>query len=1818
MKKLYILLIGLIISPSLSFSQCEILASQTEICEFQTITLLVDSPNASSVYSWDIGGDASNIISGDTAIFSMDYLNGDSLVNIILLQDGSPCNTIDIQVINAPVIDIGIPLISNISLNGDFLKSCVAEDDALLKIFNFAPLTNPVSAYEVDWGDGNFETFAPEEFSPISTIEHAFQDEGYYTILITAISNENSCNTSKSYTFYKGSNPAIGFATPGNTVGLCAPATVDFPILNYLDNPTGTEYKIYINGEEVAFYDQTNIPGTYSHTFDDSSCGLITSTGNYENAYDVQIIANNPCNSSSATIEPIEISEGPSPEILFDTTITCTEQIITFTNNTTALEVIGGSPSECVSELLASWSIESASGSTSSYNIISGSPFGSNEIQISFSEADTFFIEMLVNSPACGIFATSDTIIIEEPPQTYFEIDDLNGSAGASENPCAPFAVFLDNNSLGDSLIYLWDISTDGTFTLGDGYSETSEDIELIIEDGGLVNIALSAENTCASVSWDTSFTVAGTPEVILDPIPDDCLGLELNLNDFTSYLSNGNSINSYQWTFIDHPTGASTDSIPGILIYDQPGQYSIEIFIENACGSNTAVDTFIIQEPTALSMPPDSSICLNNEVLNLEALPEGGIWSGPGISNQSNFDPTISGPGIFTLNYAYGVGECNTNESINIEVLDIPSITLEDQAVCASLDSINLNALPAGGNWSPLSVVIFNDSTFYPAINGAGIYDFEYTYSGVNGCSNSEVSSLTVNALPSLNVSDVSFCLVPGNLSLPTTSPAGGQYFGPGLVNGNQFNATDAGGVGIYNLSYTYTDQNMCTDSVNFTVEVIEAESINAGDDNILCIDQGIYELDGFTPANGVWSGSGITNPNGSFDPSIAGAGTHILNYLIGSGSCELMDEIIIDVIDLTAVQAGPDLEVCNNEEAFQLNGASINGGTWQGPGISDSINGIFDPQEAGVGTHIISYTISELGCSSFAERTILVYPNPIADFEINSPPCINSIVNFTNTTSEAVSYSWKFGNALFSMEENPSTNYSNDGTYDIQLIATSGFGCKDTLSAPIQIVSAPDIEFTLNQGEGCDGFILEPIDQTIAFDPDYFWDFGNGQTSAQQTPDFDVIYPASLFSDTNYVVTLTVSNLCGSESLSDSILIHPYPVAEFGFMIDTVCDPYQVQFENVSYGAPLNYFWDFGNDSLSTDPYPGEQLYDVDTLPIDYPITLITENSCGSDTLTQYLTVSPIVVNSNFNTSSSTGCPPFEVNFDDYSTPGVFIEWDFGDGNVSTIENPVHTFDSTGVYLVKQYVNNGCATDSSEIEITVLEAPIVSFESAGPFCSNQAIEFTNTSLDLSGSQWYFGSVDSSNLVNPSFLFPVPGDYSVTLIGTKNDSGCKSSFSSNLSIYDFPEASFAFNGAEGCIPLSVSFDNQSQGATYYLWDFGDGNSSISSTPLHNYELAGSYNPSLTSTDTNGCSDTSVFNIVTAYPLPGSDFEMTLIDSCGLPAQVQFNEQSTDASGFEWNFNNTDFTNLNSPSYTFNQAGVQDITLISFTQFNCKDTISKTIELFEQPFSDFELEPISDCQPVSFQPVSTAFNADSYLWMIGDSIYNEGGLNPTITIQEAGNYDISLITGNMDRCFDTLTLESQVEVLLQPFANFTWEENPDGQPAQSIQFISLSEHADQHNWDLGDGTLTTEINPIHRYFEGQPVDIRLNVVNNNGCEHDTLINIVPPLFGSLYVPNAFTPDYGNQEATLFLPKGIGLSEYRLQIFSTYGQLLWETSLLYDGSPAEGWNGTYNGQDLPQDTYVWKVYAVFQDGREWVGTETKNGKVLKMGTVLLLR
>ena len=90
------------------------------------------------------------------------------------------------------------------------------------------------------------------------------------------------------------------------------------------------------------------------------------------------------------------------------------------------------------------------------------------------------------------------------------------------------------------------------------------------------------------------------------------------------------------------------------------------------------------------------------------------------------------------------------------------------------------------------------------------------------------------------------------------------------------------------------------------------------------------------------------------------------------------------------------------------------------------------------------------------------------------------------------------------------------------------------------------------------------------------------------------------------------------------------------------------------------------------------------------------------------------------------------------------------------------------------------------------------------------------------------------------------------------------------------------------------------------------------------------------------------------------------------------------------------------------------------------------------------------------------------------------------------------------------------------------------------------------------------------------------------------------------------------EASIFKPKGVALLEYELEIYSTYGELLFRTTLIENGQPVEGWDGTYNGKEMPQDNYVWKVRAIFDNGTAWGGMEGDSKKINTVGTLVLLR
>ena len=124
---------------------------------------------------------------------------------------------------------------------------------------------------------------------------------------------------------------------------------------------------------------------------------------------------------------------------------------------------------------------------------------------------------------------------------------------------------------------------------------------------------------------------------------------------------------------------------------------------------------------------------------------------------------------------------------------------------------------------------------------------------------------------------------------------------------------------------------------------------------------------------------------------------------------------------------------------------------------------------------------------------------------------------------------------------------------------------------------------------------------------------------------------------------------------------------------------------------------------------------------------------------------------------------------------------------------------------------------------------------------------------------------------------------------------------------------------------------------------------------------------------------------------------------------------------------------------------------------------------------------------------------------------------------------------------------------------------------------------------------------------------------NEYCIDSVTKKIFVDLQEGLFVPNSFIPESASPGLARFLPKGFNLETYQIWVYDQWGNLLWYSNKLKDGSPAEGWDGTYNGQPLKLDTYVWKVEATFTDGTSWEGqSSSASNRKSKFGNVLLIR
>jgi PKD repeat protein len=923
--------------------------------------------------------------------------------------------------------------------------------------------------------------------------------------------------------------------------------------------------------------------------------------------------------------------------------------------------------------------------------------------------------------------------------------------------------------------------------------------------------------------------------------------------------------------------------------------------------------------------------------------------------------------------------------------------------------------------------------------------------------------------------------------------------------------------------------------------------------------------------------------------------------------------------------------------------------------------------------------------GCDTSISQIITVFDYPIANYSINSScgtdtVCVNSpfsITNLTNTTQ----FSGTVNSTQWDMDEdgfneytttNPIHTYTTSGLKTIRLIATTINGCPDTLFKTLFVDRIPETTIKFNGDTVCgphsptfsitDSGTIKQISTEI-------FAYNNANQKVTVYSSSGPLNPPSLvpniLGDTLYVVSRKVSNCCGLRESLDSLIVRGKPVANFAVLPDSGCTPLNVlfQLDGLIKGPSDSARLVFGDGQSSVfspikilqgNKYiyqwgPKNHLYQYGGFnDTTYLATLTVYNDCGDSSISKPIYLQANTVQAFFTTNKSQGCAPLIVNFTNQSFNYTTNAWCFSfsnnncTGGSSVATNPQWTFTVPGTYTVALFVNNGCGYDTAYKVITVFPSPNIAASSNAPKCIGEPIQFQSTASMSGGGllayTWNFGDGTSSILSSPSHTFLTAGNKLVRVY-VQSQNGCIDSTSLVAPVSPIPAVGFSFStncfNNQPIVFTNTSTISSGSIATF-SWDFGDGNTSNLQSPTHSYSTPGAYQVRLIAMSAVGCID-SLKQTLILHPIPAAAISPKLIsgDSCSIPQTYQFTNNTVGAIGHYWDFNysgprgvNTSL--LTSPVFTFSNAGIYTVAYFAQNSFGCGDTSFLTIVVRDGVIAQFNYSPLAGCSPLTIQ---ANFNAlitpgidtlDYFLFYPGDgSVVSTTNLNNNYVYSVPGKFTPSLVAFTVGGCKDSIYSTDTITVYPSPSGDFdivkiNW---------RKIQLINRTQPptGNTYSWNFGDGNTSNDISPTHEYSANvvgiDTINVCLAIENGYGCR-DTICKPLWLWKAQLSVPNAFTPnlDYVEDD-NVFAPKGHSLGTYKLSIYNKWGNLVYYTDKVdSDGIPIEPWNGRFmnTGDPLPMGAYVWKIYAVFNDGTRWLGEEDAYEIIRDFGTVTLLR
>ncbi len=683
------------------------------------------------------------------------------------------------------------------------------------------------------------------------------------------------------------------------------------------------------------------------------------------------------------------------------------------------------------------------------------------------------------------------------------------------------------------------------------------------------------------------------------------------------------------------------------------------------------------------------------------------------------------------------------------------------------------------------------------------------------------------------------------------------------------------------------------------------------------------------------------------------------------------------------------------------------------------------------------------------------------------------------------------------------------------------------------------------------------------------YYFDWSTGDTT-------DII---TLVAENTTQYTVRISDVCGSyedQSINISVV---GPVADAGDDVP-ICLNDDV---TLTVQGGTSWLWNPGGytmQSITVSP------------PETTTFTVTVYDECGN-TDTDEVTV---LVDQPFADAGEDKniCVGEEVILQANDTPnGVWLWTDMFSGQTYNGRSITVSPDDTRQYCVD--VTDNCGNtlrDCMNVDVFQLS---VEAGADRAICVGETVQLTGTSSTGNGTFTWTDGINTFNGVSIEVSPEVTTIYTLSV-----DDGCVKTDEVTITVNPLPLIN-ATSAVNSICPDETLTLNAAGGITY-TW---------SALPADPTLLGQENNPSpqvgptqnttytLSGTDANNCVNSDEITI-TLKERMRADFSPEQDAVCQDDALlISYTANGPSNATYDWDFDGgtTSGSGQGPHPVSWTDAGTKEISLV-VTYLGCvSEVYTQSVEVNPMPLPDFTSSEMAGCMPweVRFSEASSnTVNGTTYIWDFGGN-GSAAGNSVTHEFSADGVYDVSLTVTNPGNCSRVKTLSSLITVWPLPEATFTANPEASSMKDPAIYFSSNSiGDGLAYSWSTGDGAVYTNPEFTHTYVDSGYYQVNLKVTNDKGCVDETEKTVyISPRY-MLHIPTAFSPD-GDGINDVFLVRGNGIKEYRINIFNQWGVNVFSSSDIQ-----EHWNGTSKGVKVQPGLYVYRIY--FKDENNEV-TET---------------